>query len=387
MTSQKIAIIGAGIAGLTVAHRLQNLPNVQITLFEKARGVSGRTSTRRAEPHHFDHGAPFFIAKSDKFQTFINPMLAAGVLSDWQAKVAEVSGTQVTEQYQWQANRYFVAQPKMNEMAKFIAKQLTNNVEIKLGTRVGKIEKVDLDVENLEHSQDTNAETQHSTQDNSQQWQLTSDTGAKVNKSIDTPLALGEQGDLGNFDWVICTAPPEQAVELIPSSLPFYPRIEQSKTDGCYALMLGFDTPLDIDFDVALIKDSALSRIVVNSQKPMRPDAYSLTILSSNQWAEQHIDADQEWVKSELLKATRDVLKIEPEKLQKATHMGMHRWRYANTSPELEQYNQNQSAYLLDTEAQLGVAGDWLIKGSVENAFRSGDELANSLIKILADSQ
>lgn len=51
----KIAVIGAGLSGLSFAHLLQDY--AEIILFEKARGVGGRMSTRRAEPYCFDHGA------------------------------------------------------------------------------------------------------------------------------------------------------------------------------------------------------------------------------------------------------------------------------------------------------------------------------------------
>jgi renalase len=50
-----IAIIGGGISGLTVANILRDYANV--TIFEKARGVGGRMSTRRTEHFNFDHGA------------------------------------------------------------------------------------------------------------------------------------------------------------------------------------------------------------------------------------------------------------------------------------------------------------------------------------------
>ena len=54
----KIAIIGAGLSGLSVAHLLKN--HAEVTLFEKARGVSGRMSTRRAEPYFFDTRSTIF---------------------------------------------------------------------------------------------------------------------------------------------------------------------------------------------------------------------------------------------------------------------------------------------------------------------------------------
>ena len=48
----KIAIIGDGLSGLSVAHLLKD--HSEITIFEKARGVSGRMSTREAKPYFFD---------------------------------------------------------------------------------------------------------------------------------------------------------------------------------------------------------------------------------------------------------------------------------------------------------------------------------------------
>ncbi len=343
--SIKIAIIGAGIAGLTIAKRLQTamdnstIGKMEITMFEKARGVSGRTSTRRAEPFHFDHGAPFFTIKSERFQSFIQPMLAENIVTDWQANVVEMTGTTITESHQWQENTHFIAQPKMNEMAKFLAKGLN----VKLGTRVGKIEKVE-----------------------NNQWLLTSDTGAKVGRDINETPTLGERGDLGVFDWVICTAPAEQSAKLVPTDLPFYPRIANSQTEGCYTLMLGFATPqnfgLEVEpnrqLDVALIKDSDLSCIVVNSQKPHRPKHFAVTVLSSNQWAQQHIDDDQAWIQAHLLATASKTLRHD---LSNASHIALHRWRYANTSLELEQHNQGKTPFLLDTPAQFAVAGDWLI--------------------------
>ncbi|MEY8870939.1 NAD(P)-binding protein [Francisella philomiragia] len=44
----KVAIIGAGLAGLTAANILKD--SVEITIFEKSHGVSGRMSTRYADP-------------------------------------------------------------------------------------------------------------------------------------------------------------------------------------------------------------------------------------------------------------------------------------------------------------------------------------------------
>ena len=64
----KIAIIGSGLAGISTALLLKD--QADITLFEKARGVSGRMSTRIADPYLFDHGAQYFTVRTDAFRSF-----------------------------------------------------------------------------------------------------------------------------------------------------------------------------------------------------------------------------------------------------------------------------------------------------------------------------
>lgn len=52
----RIAVVGAGITGLTCARILTDA-GAQVVVLEKARGVGGRLSTRRTDHGSFDHGA------------------------------------------------------------------------------------------------------------------------------------------------------------------------------------------------------------------------------------------------------------------------------------------------------------------------------------------
>ena len=61
-----VAIIGSGMAGLTI----HGLEHYNCTIFDRSRGVGGRITTRRAPPFQFDHGAPFFKAKSWAFNIY-----------------------------------------------------------------------------------------------------------------------------------------------------------------------------------------------------------------------------------------------------------------------------------------------------------------------------
>ncbi|MGL5196126.1 MAG: FAD-dependent oxidoreductase, partial [Chroococcales cyanobacterium] len=53
-----MAVIGAGIAGLTAAQSLRSLGQTVVVL-EKSRGVGGRVATRRLYDTQADFGAPF----------------------------------------------------------------------------------------------------------------------------------------------------------------------------------------------------------------------------------------------------------------------------------------------------------------------------------------
>ncbi|MCG6120533.1 MAG: NAD(P)-binding protein, partial [Blastomonas sp.] len=84
----KIAIIGAGLAGLSAAGALQRAGH-DIVAFDKARGPGGRMSTRRTETERgmafFDHGAQYFTARDADFAAEVARWEAAGAAARWPA--------------------------------------------------------------------------------------------------------------------------------------------------------------------------------------------------------------------------------------------------------------------------------------------------------------
>ncbi len=71
----KIAIVGAGLAGLRAA--LELAPLHKVTIFEKSKGVGGRVATRRFGQFHVNHGATDF----ERRFTLINADLVARMFS------------------------------------------------------------------------------------------------------------------------------------------------------------------------------------------------------------------------------------------------------------------------------------------------------------------
>ncbi|MDV7391716.1 FAD-dependent oxidoreductase, partial [Arthrospira platensis SPKY1] len=87
---QHIAIVGAGIAGITAARTLMQAGH-RVTVFEKSRGAGGRMSTRRSEFGGFDHGAQFFTVRDARFETALRA--TAAPVEPWSAAVVRVLDT------------------------------------------------------------------------------------------------------------------------------------------------------------------------------------------------------------------------------------------------------------------------------------------------------
>ena len=170
---KRIAIIGAGIAGLTLAYQLQH--KAEITLFEKSRGVSGRLATRRLGEFEFDHGAQFFTARSNAFKQFIAPFIKQGIIAPWQPRVLTLAPGKKPYRRDW-FEPHYVAVPRMNSLAKALAGEL----DIELQTPISSLSAV-----------------------SEGQWQLR------------TPDAEWPE----TFDWVISTAPVIQSIALLGEHL------------------------------------------------------------------------------------------------------------------------------------------------------------------------
>ena len=320
----KIAIIGAGISGLTAAIVLSEIADV--TLYEKSRGAGGRICTRYSDPYNFDHGAQFFTARTPQFKQFLKPLIKAGVIDIWNARFIEVRNNTITNRRQWNDDHpHYVGVPTMSSIGEYLAK----NLNIKLNSEVS------------------------------------------IRKSIMGWEIIDFDGKVaGHYDWVISTVPVEQSLKLLPDYFSHYEALKQKKMLGCYSLMLGFDEILDLDWDAAQFSGTDISWISVNSSKPGRPSDYSLLVHSTNDWAEKHLDDDTDAVKKYLCSQVAGII---GQNVYSAKHISLHRWRYANIT------KQNKSILFVDPESRLAACGDWCKKGRIEAAFRSGFDLAKEM--------
>lgn len=75
-------VLGAGIAGLLLAGRLQ-AAGEDVVVLEKSRGLGGRLATKRVGEGTFDQGAQYMTAREPEFAALIETWTAAGVVTRW----------------------------------------------------------------------------------------------------------------------------------------------------------------------------------------------------------------------------------------------------------------------------------------------------------------
>ena len=80
--NRNIAIIGAGVAGLSAA-RVLSASGARLVVLEKSRGVGGRMATKRVGDAVFDTGAQFFTAREDGFASEVQRWASLGKADLW----------------------------------------------------------------------------------------------------------------------------------------------------------------------------------------------------------------------------------------------------------------------------------------------------------------
>ncbi|MDB9529015.1 FAD-dependent oxidoreductase [Oscillatoria sp. CS-180] len=83
MALQDVVVVGAGMAGLICARRLQQA-GYQVCVLEKSRGLGGRLATRRINGVPLDHGARYIQPEGEWLNALTQQLIAQGVLTLWQ---------------------------------------------------------------------------------------------------------------------------------------------------------------------------------------------------------------------------------------------------------------------------------------------------------------
>ena len=335
-----VAIIGAGLAGLSCAQALVQAGH-QVHVFDKSRGPSGRMSTRRAEdpagPWQCDHGAQYFTARDATFRAEVARWQQAGVAALWDARLASFDGS--TWSTPETPLERFVGTPRMTSPAAWLVQGLQQAGE--------------------------RAQTQ---------WQT---TVQRLERQADGwALTSAEHGlHAQRYSAVLLAVPAPQAVPLLqPVAAAGAAVAASARMRGSWAVMVRCPAPVPLPWDGAFINDGPLRWVARDSSKPGRtvpPGMETWLLHASPEWSEAHIEDSADTVTATLLAAFA-ALGGPATHLVQAT---AHRWRYADTEPALTQ------GHWWDATACVGMCGDWLNGGKVEGAWLSGQSLAQQVLQ------
>lgn len=319
-----VAVLGAGVAGLTCASHLVS-SGFRVRVFDKGRRPGGRLSSRREGRFHFDHGAQYFTVRDPDFAERVGDWLAEGTLALWHGRIRVLENGRITEP-QTETARY-VGVPGMSALAGRLARES----RVRIGVEIASVER------------------------RGKRWLL-----------IDA-----DEDEMGRFDLVLAAVPPPRAVPLLAGAPRLAAHAEMVRMAPTWAVLAGFGAPLELPFDGAFVHDSPLAWVARNASKPGRPQEETWVLHSSHEWTRKHLEDDREEVARRLLealpRASGGTGLPAPEQLT------VHRWRYAAPETPLPQ------RFLFDPDRGLGACGDWCGEPRVEGAWLSGLALAETV--------
>ena len=328
----RVAVIGAGISGLFAARTMQD-HGLNVTVFEKSRGVGGRMATRRANGVTFDHGAQYFTARDPRFARYVRSWTKQGIVSKWpdgdlgkDQRIVVIKGGAIQSESTSQDR--FVAVPTLNS----ICKHLARDVAVQTETRITQLEQVD------------------------EQISVSCEDGTH----------------LGKFDRLIVAIPAAQAAELVSGIPTLTNKISAIEMNPCWALMASFAEPVTQDWAGAFLHDSFLSWAARDSTKPGRPsDSEQLILHASPDWTLENWERDPEQVGSLMLD---EFWRVTGVAKQTSSFMCAHRWRYAIPLEPATEY------FFMDESERIICCGDWASGSRVEGAFLSGMAAAGRVL-------
>lgn len=344
MTSQprKIAVVGAGIAGLACARTLAQAGHA-VTLLEKRPTPGGRTASWDTPFGSFDSGAQYFTVRDPRFER----ALAATRVDrkPWSANAVRVLDPhgRVAEAALPSLEPHWVGVPAMDALAAQWLQPLAAAGGAQMQARVTRIEP-----DALDH----------------RHWQLQT-SGPEDSVHV-----------FSGFDTVLLAVPHALAGGLLlQSNLEpgFAQRVAQVEVAPCWTLMLAFPQAvqptlahLGPQWNAAHSTHHRVAWVARESSKPGRSAVERWTVQASPAWSQEHLEDDEPRVQAKLLKAFAEVtgIRAEPASAQ------VRRWRWAKTQRPLGQ------SHLWNHQTGIGICGDWCLGHRMEDAFISGLELA-----------
>lgn len=176
----------------------------------------------------------------------------------------------------------------------------------------------------------------------------------------------GERPETHTTRVLVVTAPPEQTRALLRGfALANDPRLASATSEPCFALV--------VTFSRARRAPTTLPSPFERAERELGAERETWVFHTTREFARAHLERSPSEVEKELVPLAAAALGAdEPPSFALA-----HRWRYARTCRDRE------AEALVDPEARLVLAGDYLGDGRIESAYESGLLAADHVLALL----
>ena len=333
-----VAIVGAGIAGLTAASALVATGR-QVVVLEKSRGVGGRMATRRIGKAVCDHGAQQFAVKGRAFGRLVAEAESAGLVDSWCRlfPAAKTSQGPVTTPLDEAGHARWRGVRGMTALPKHLAASFSDSVRTQ--TRVTAI----------------------------------SNEAGRV-------CLVDEKGCILSASAAIVSAPVPQAIDLFKAGGLMPPLVDPAAWEllssityePCFSLMLVLDRPSLLPEPGGLqVETGPVAWITDNQQKGISP-VPSLTIQARGDFSRKYFDDDPDEVTR--LLTSQAAAWIDGDPATVVIDSSLQRWKFAFPETVLK-----TPLVPLSTSPAVVCCGDAFGGGCVENAASSGLAVARWL--------
>ncbi len=341
----KIGIIGAGLSGL-VAGRILARAGHDIVVFEKSRGYGGRMATRRVERDEMirvDHGAPYLTGTSDAFQSFLEEMQEAGLVTLWNDHFSYFTDGRILPEMPGRERvPHYMAPGGMISIGKYLGRTLDIYFEEKVGgiTHIG---------------------------------------GSRITKS---PWMLNSTSiNVFGVDAVIIATPAIQAYGLISTAQDEFDLrkmisvLDDISYTSAISLLAGYGERNPVDWKAIYCDNPVVSWICNESSKRDFSGDMNLVVHSTDKFAKKLAEADDPVALNvRMLMELGQILG--PWAARPEWHQS-HLWRYHLPRKSLDMpYLESE-----DELAPIALIGDYFQGRSMEAAYLSGYKLGTDWVE------
>ncbi|MFN1834024.1 NAD(P)/FAD-dependent oxidoreductase [Balneola sp. MJW-20] len=337
----KIAIIGAGIAGLAAGRELANAGH-EVVVFEKSNGFGGRLATRYAGKDldvKLDHGISYLEASTPAFQKFLVELMDRDLVKEWRGKfVFRDSHGKVSALDKKEA--FYIAPEGLNSVGKFLSRYM----DVRRGSKVS----------GLTH--------------------IGEDRRKKRTWMLNFPTSETE-----GVDAVIIGTPSKQAYAILNTTidevetLKLVREIDEVEYHPQFALIAGYgDTELP-EWNAMRCEDEVISWISNETTKRETGES-ALVIHSSYDFARKNLEEDPQKVQDMMLDKLSELLggwAGLPEWSQ------LQRWKYSRVINPLP----HDFMEIQGNDSPLALVGSYMNGNDVESAYLSGIKLGKHWVK------